>query len=277
MDEAWLRRARSRHATRIRDHSRIPRAIAERLIEHLEPVRLEPEWVLEPGAGAGFLTELLQRRFPAARIVALDDVPALLPRWAPRLRLPWRSPPRLTALCAHPGALPLARASVDAVCANLPLGLLTQGTALLGECRRVLRHGGLLMVSFLGPDSLVELRRSLADLDRHPRLADFPDMHDVADAVVSAGFSDVVADSERIHAEFDHVDHLLAELRAVGGGNALAVRSRGLTSPRLIHALRERYPHDSDGSCLATLELGFVHAWAVDPPMTPVSLPRRSG
>jgi len=245
-------------------------------MEHLDPVRQVPATVVQVGADPGGLQKRLAARYPKARLVVVDDCVAPLRQAVPPV--PWlrryRMPP--AALCAHPAALPLASASADLLCGNLALGLLADPVAALRECRRVARHGALLMVSFLGPDSFRELREAWSKIDRHAHLHAYPDMHDVGDALVRAGFSDVVVDVERLHAEFDDVDHLLRELRTVGGGNVDCGRNRGLTTPRALHRLRDAYPATAPHEPIhATLEVGYAHAWAVDPPGVEVAPPGR--
>lgn len=276
IDAARLRRARSRHAVAAARHGRLPGAVAEHLMEHLEPIRLDPARVLQVGAGPDALWTQLRRRYPSARLVLVDDSARTLrhaaapPRW-PRLR-----PSRMGRVCCSPSALPLAGASVDLLCSNLALGLMDDAGAAFAEYRRVLRHGALLMFSFLGPDSFHELRGAWRAVDDHVHLHPFVDLHEVGDALVHAGFSDVVVDVERLHAEFDDVDHVLRELRESGGGHAAPERRRGLMSPRALDRLRAAYPRDSSGAPVrATLEVGYAHAWALDPPGVEVTLPAR--
>jgi len=243
-------------------------------MEHLDPIRLTPARVLQIGADPGGLSRELIARYPGARVVLVDDCVELLHRAAPATRWPRLRRAPVSALCAHPSALPLPGASADLLCSNLALGLMDDATTVLREGRRALRHGGLLMLSFLAPDSFRELREAWSQVDPRTHLHRYPDLHDVGDALVRAGFSDVVVDVERLQAEFDDVDHLLHELRAIGGGHAGLDRRRGLTSPRALRRLRDAYPHHPEGAPVrATLEVGYAHAWVFERAGVEVALP----
>ena len=61
-------------------------------------------------------------------------------------------------LCADARALPLAAGSVDVVFSSLCLQWIEDLPAVFAGFRRVLKHGGLLLVYSFGPDTLVELR-----------------------------------------------------------------------------------------------------------------------
>ena len=273
IDEARLLRARRRHAAGHAAAARVPREIAGRLLEHLLPIRREPAHVLDLGAGDGFLTEALEGRYPRARVTALEPCLPLLGSRPRRLRERLLGGGR--RLCAGTGALPLAGASTDMVCSNLALSGSPDLPAVLAECRRVLRHGGVLMLSVLGPDSLVELRAAWQSVDGYPHVHPFPDMHDVGDALVGAGFSDVVVDVERLTVEFHGFMEMLRELRAAGGGNSLHGRCQGLTTPRRLQAVREALMERTGGrDDRLTAEVVYAHAWAVDAPGVAVAAPR---
>ena len=269
-----LRRHLARHAGAYDDAARVPREIADRLLEHLTPVRLVPRSVLDLGAATGDMRRGLIRRYPRARMLSLD--PGL-----ERLRLglgpTWRrllGPPAL--VCADDTALPLRTASVDMVCCNLALTWSGDLPRALGECRRVLRAGGLIMLSTLGPDTFKELRTAWSTVDRWTHTGAFPDMHDIGDALVAARFADVVVDAESLQAEFDDLDGLLHEARTAGPGNHALNRNPGMTTPRRLQRLRAAYGGEPGARvCRATLEVVYAHAWAPAPAGVTVAAPSR--
>ncbi len=270
-DSRVPRRRLARLVTPEEDLNRLPRALAERLMEHLEPIRRDPLRVLEVGTGPRELTEALRRRYPAAQIISAADVAALLHGRRQKRRFWARA--RNQLVCAE--RLPLRNASVDLIVGNLPLIRTGDVTDALTEWRRVLRHDGLLMISALGPATLGELAEAWQRVDATAHLHPYLDMHELGDALVRAGFADVVMDAERLRMEFDDLRHLLHEVRRLGGGNAHPHRRRSLTSPRRLTALEQVYPEHAPGpACWASVEAVFAHGWAIDRGGVAVSPPR---
>ena len=87
-------------------------------------------------------------------------------------------------------------------------------------------------------------------------------MHDVGDAMVNAGFADVVMDAERIDVTWPDVPALLRDLRGLGTGNPLPNRPSGLTTPRRLEALVVAYEGQRPPARVAaTVELVHGHGW----------------
>lgn len=241
-------------------------------MEHLEPVRITPRRILDAGAGTGIGTRRLARAYPSARVVSLDaSLPMLRaarggrPRW---LRLHGK---RVYA-CGDAEALPVAGASIDLVVSNLMLPSCTTPDAAFAEFHRVLKPGGLLMFSSLGPDTLHELRESWSAIDSGVHVHAFIDMHDVGDALMRAGFRDVVMDSERFTAEYPDVTALMDELKHLGVSNAAVGSRAGLTTRTQLRAMAAEYErHRRKASLPASFEVVFGHAWRN--PATSVDVP----
>ncbi|MCY4037616.1 MAG: methyltransferase domain-containing protein, partial [bacterium] len=182
--------ARSRAARRCGDPGAADRLCAEtgeRLFDHLDPVRLEPRWVVDFAMQCG-LAGPLSERFPASRILSCGYCPGSSGAG---------SSSRSRSIATSLLALPFAAESIDLVASNLGLLWFSDPGPVLREIRRVLRPGGLTAFTTLGPGTLAELRRSWELVDDHSHIIDFIDMHDIGDAMVKAGFADVVMDAER--------------------------------------------------------------------------------
>ena len=228
---------------------------AARLFDHLDPVRLRPRWVVDLVMQCG-LRDRLTKRFPGSRVVSCGYSPgALVSGRVDRARRP-------QALAASPTRLPLAAGSADLVASNLALCWFADAAAVLREIWRVLRPGGLVAFATLGPDTLVELRRSWGVVDERSHIIDFIDMHDIGDAMVRAGFGDVVMDVERITVTWPDVPALLRDLRGLGTGNPLPDRPSGLTTPGKLATLVSAYQAQRPpGRVPATVELVYGHGW----------------
>lgn len=134
--------------------------------------------------------------------------------------------------------------------------------AVFAEVRRILKPGGVFCFTTLGPDTLREMRNAWAQVDRHEHVHSFSDMHDLGDALIRAGFSEPVLDVERIVLTYADLPGLHRDLKAIGGGNALANRSHGLMGRRTRAHLLEAYEtHRHDGALPATFEIIYGQAW----------------
>lgn len=258
LDLAWLRRSFERAGATCEDAGVLEGAVREALLARLEWTRLAPRTVLDAGAGTGDGARALKRRYPAARVLAVDIALAPLARGAARRA--WFRP--VHALCADSARLPLADASVDLIVSNLMLPF-CEATAVLAEWRRVLAPGGYLTLTSVGPDTLKELRRAWAAVDARPHVHRFLDMHDLGDALVQAGFVDPVLDVETYTVRYRELLGLARDLKAVGAHNAAIGRPRGLTTPRRLAAVARAYEAERrEGRLPATCEVVFAQAWA---------------
>lgn len=270
------------------------REVERRMLDRLEVVRLSPAVVLDVGTGLGQGAAALQQRYPAASVLGADLAAPLAAQaarlhgaaarsgLAGRLRR-WfgadvggeaRAP---AFFVADAQALPLAANSVDLLWSNLAWHWFADPVTVLAQWYRVIRPDGLLMFSTFGVDTLKELRELGAALPA------FPDMHDIGDALGTAGFADPVMDSERLTITWSDAAALLDEVRALGG-NALRSRGAGLHTRRERERWRASIDslRGADGRIAISFELVYGHAWC--PPQkrradgyAPVSfVPRRA-
>ncbi len=262
------------------------------LLTRLQPLRIDAKTVLDLGAATGSATALLRKRFGGAHIVSLDLSRNML-RQRKHRRL-WFS--RTSSVQADAQRLPFANQSFDVVFANLLLPWVNDPAAVLAEVSRVLRKGGVLAFATLGPDSLKQLSRAWGLVDSHvdvkhahvapahvapahvapahvapahvtqPHVHRFLDMHDIGDALVSAGLADPVLDVDRLTVKYPDARKLFRDLTLSGSRNSLAGRRRGLLGKgqfnRLVAALSEASP----GTAIEIdLELVYGHCWSAGP------------
>ena len=180
------------------------REIAGRMFERLALVKNAPQQVLDAGCGAGADLAPLQKAYPAAQVLGVDAVPAMLAAagagaQAPRSFLSRLLPAKsgIDLLCADLGSCRWVRTRSTSCgptwhCTGIP-----QPDRVFAEWRRVLRVEGLLMFSNFGPDTFRELRNAFAAMDETPHTLPFVDMHDFGDQLVEAGFATPVMDMER--------------------------------------------------------------------------------
>ncbi len=264
IDKARVRAHFDRAAGRYDELAVLQRTCGERLDERLDLIRIEPGTIVDLGAGTGVLTRRLARRYPRARVHALDIAPAMLLQARRRLA-PWRRwRGRQGFVVGDIEALPFADGSCDLVVSNLALQWCGDPDRCFSEIRRVLRPGGLLLFTTCGPDTLRELRACWERVDGRAHVNGFLDMHDLGDAMLRAGFADPVMDREDFVLTYRDPWELMRELRAIGASNSLADAPRGLTGRARLEAVARHYEdwRGDDGLLPATYEIVHGHGWA---------------
>lgn len=90
-------------------------------------------------------------------------------------------------ICANAQALPLRDACIDLYWSSLAMQW-CDPAPFLAEAARVLRRGGRLAVSTLGPGTFAELRQAFADVDHYQHTIPFRDEPELRAALLEAGF-----------------------------------------------------------------------------------------
>lgn len=125
--------------------------------------------------------------------------------------------------------------------------------------RQALAPGGLMIASFVGAGSLMQLREAmrLADAERPaPRLHPMVDVRAGGQLLQRAGFADGVCDSHALTVRFRSFDALVADLRAQGLSNVLA-----RPGPSLSQA-RRKLAQDAFGSSVTEkFEIMTLSGW----------------
>ncbi|MBB5192779.1 malonyl-CoA O-methyltransferase [Silvimonas terrae] len=267
-DKAAVRAAFDKAANTYDAAAVLQREVVQRMAERLEFIRIKPERVLDAGSGTGFGCPVLRERYPESRLIELDLAPSML-RVARdgragglRALFDRRKP---VQVCGDLEALPLASNSVDLIWSSLALQWCNEPDTAFAEMLRVLKPGGLLMFSTLGPDTLRELRSAFAKVDGYTHVNQFIDMHDLGDALVNNGFATPVMDMEHITLTYPELKPILADLKAIGARNATQGRRDGMMGKTAWRQVTEAYEaFRRDGDLPATYEVVYGHAWKPD-------------
>lgn len=263
-DKARVARNFGRAAAAYDAVAQFQQSACARLLERLDVMRFEPAMFADLGSGTGSVTRSLLRRYPRSTAIEVDfSLPMLR---AARPRWPWQRR-RARWVCADAESLPLRDASIDLVASNLMLQWCNQPAHALAEALRVLRPGGLLLFSTLGPDTLMELRESWAAVDDHVHVNAFVDVHAVGTALAGLGFTDMVLETERFTLTYPDGMALMRDLQRLGTGNANTGRAHTLTGKARLAAMLAGYERFRDGDRLpATYEVIYAHGWRPDAP-----------
>jgi len=253
----------SQAATTYDDAAVLQREVGERLFERLELIKQQPATILDLGAGTGHFARLLGKKYRKARIVLLDIAQGMLAHAKTKRR--WLTHEYF--ICSDAQKLALADQSVDMIFSNLTLQWCTDIDDVFKELHRVLKPGGSLFFTTVGPDTLKELRVSWQTIDNYQHVNKFLDMHDVGDALVRQQFSDTVIDMEHFTLTYPTAFELMRELKALGTHTILEQQQLGLTGKTRFAKLVAAYEtfRNDDGRLPATYEIIYGHAWKTHP------------
>lgn len=233
--------------------------IAKRLTERLDYIKLQPSKILDLGSGTGKLSKGLLKRYPKANVIAVDFALEMVKK--SKKQGSWLRKPQ--AVCADAEQLPIKSECAELLISNLMLHWCNDLNNTFAGFHRVLAPNGLLLFTLFGPDTLKELRTSWGSIDNTAHTSDFPDMHEVGDALLQAGFINPVMDMEVITMTYDNVDQLMKDLKTSGSNNSHSERGKGLMGKQKFKAFKQAYEQfkTDDGYYPATWEVVYGHAW----------------
>lgn len=185
--------------------------MVEDVLDRLGFLRFEPRRCLVSGDWTGLLAKGLAKN--ATEVIQLDPSGlGGLPEWDEETPAPQKD----FDLVASIGTLDTVN--------DLPGALL--------HLRNALAPDGLMIASFVGAGSMLNLRAAMQEADGERPAARFHPMVDVragGQLLQRAGFSRQVADSRTLSVRFGSLDAAVADLRAQGLGNVLAETPPSLT------------------------------------------------
>jgi malonyl-CoA O-methyltransferase len=241
LDKQQVARSFSRAAASYDSVAELQRRVGEKLITQL-PTQLPTylpetaaEVVLDLGCGTGYFSSQLQAAFPDSAVVGLDMAEGMLTYAAGhQANRHW--------LCADAERLPLADQSVEVIFSSLAIQWCEDYPALFAEAHRVLKPGGSLVFSTLGPNTLHELRSAWLAVDDYVHVNRFVERGVLAEAVRGSGFTaELVLQEEVITLEYPSLKDLTRELKGLGAHNVNSGRPSGLTGKRRLQQLIEGY------------------------------------
>lgn len=266
-NQARVRRAFDRAAHSYEQYALVQNEVCQRLLEKLEIVKIDPELILDAGAGPGMAVPGLFSRFKKAGVVALDLSEKMLQKSGEQGGF-FRKP---LLVCADIEQLPFADNSFDLVFSSLTMQWCNDLSAVFAEAKRVLKPGGLYVFTTFGPDTLKELRYSWSQVDGERHVNRFIDMHDIGDDLLRDGFAEPVMEAETITVTYNSVDQLMHDLKSIGA-NVTANspqqdrQAKGMTGKSALQTVRQTYEQFRNNNLLpASYEIIYGHAWKAGP------------
>lgn len=241
--------------------ARVHEQVAARLVEFALPGDTEVRDILEIGCGTGILTALALRRYPSARLVAVDLASSMV-----RATLAsCGGKGRVSGVVADARTFSTQR-RFDALISSaalhwaLPLG----GT--FGNLARLLRRNGFLAAALMIDGTLRELREARCRLD--PGMAPMgalPSREAVIESVSKAGLDIVATRSESIRVTYGSGAEFMRSLHEQGlNGGSVSRGKRPLTRGELrrLAGIYDRDYAETGGGVYATFEVIYVAARA---------------
>lgn len=271
LDLAQLRRYWNKIAKSYDLHSDLIQKCLAHMVQRLDDFKLHPKTILDSGAATGHSAKYLKKKFQPHTLV-LQDLSENFLKKAKRNR-PWFS--RQQQVVAASTALPFIDQSFDFIFSNLSLHWYSETQKVLNEWYRLIKPNGYVFLSTLGPETLKELYESGLALDHNVHVNRFIEMHQLGDALISAGFVDPVIDVERCIINYPSVENLFNDLKQLGASNFNQGRSQGLMGKHKFNQFKQNYTckYASSGKIPATFEIVFAHAFI---PEQKISLKKRT-
>ena len=243
------------------DSAVIQSEILIRLLAKLKLMTVDVNALLDLGSGTGGAQNELQTLFGEQTYFSLDIALPMLEFANKQTAVNVHS-----SVCADAEALPYKSEVFDVVFSASTLQWCNDIAGVFTDCLRILRPNGLFIFSLFGPDTLQELRQSFAQVDSHPRVKSFVDMHVLGDQLLQSGYYSPVMETEKLTVEYSDPMQLLRDLKSTGATNKLQTRPRGLLTKRQIDAVLYEYQKFRlpNGKYPASYEVIYGHAWKSD-------------
>ncbi len=244
----------NKNAKKIAQIDFIYQEIANRMINRLDYIKLQPDVILDIGYGLGIDSNGLLKKYSKAILYEVDIAVNMLKLYRQKQNLFKKLFNKKSyQICADGLSLPILSQSVNLVWSNLVLPYINDIEGFFKEVRRVLKVGGTFLVAGLGVDSLQQLRE--VGLNTY----NFPDMHLIGDILVKLRFSDPVTDIDYITLEYDNFEQLLGDIRLIGCG---AIINKNHLSKANYRDLANKFAKiTKNGKNPLTLEIFYAHAW----------------
>ena len=264
-DQQLIRQHRQRASRDYADFAFLKDAAAARLADRLELIRRDFNLCLDLGAHDGRLAQhFAQDSTDSVKIGHMIQAD-------PAVGFALAAANYGSGIAHALDQLPYKAESFDAVFSCLSLHWVDDLPGLMMQARRLLKPDGLLLMSLLGGNSLIELRQVLAEAEQDitgglsPRCAPMADIRDIGGLLGRAGLALPVADSDRLTVHYPHMFKLMADLRGMGEQNALLARLKTPTRRDVFYRAAEIYQQrfgQADGQIPASFEIVTVTGWA---------------
>ncbi len=213
-----------------------------------------PGLILDVGCGTGEMARQLSHHWPTSQCVGLD--------LALGMALHARSTSPMTRLLVGDAErLPIASNSVDLLVSSMAIQWCRDPKQVFAEFHRVLKPGGRLAVTTLGPETLSELKNSWASVE--------PESQHVNNFTSESELNEALAatcEGFELHRRcylpsYPDAVSVMRNLKSIGAQTVLGQRKSHLTGRKKLVAMMRHYEKNyqtEEGDVTATYELFFI-------------------
>lgn len=240
----------------------LQKEVMTRLLERLADEKklndkFNPKHILDLGCGTGWAIPELLKLFDNIKISALDFSQNMLNQVQNNCAV--------DVFLSDAHDLPFDDNSIDVVFSNMLLHWCNEKDV-FAESMRVLKPGGLLLMSALGETSLVELKHAWLSVDKQPHVHNFPALHNLGDDLLKSRFEEVVVNAEIITLTYQDIVALMKDIKASGGQNVNESRRKSLMPRQQLQKLTQAYEEfREDGRIPASYEVVYLRAIKAKP------------
>tara|TARA_B100000886_G_scaffold247019_1_gene173845 strand:- start:61 stop:864 length:804 start_codon:yes stop_codon:yes gene_type:complete len=158
----------------------------------------------------------------------------------------------------------------DLIIVNLCLHKINNIQKFCSSLMSLLKEKGLLICTYFGGKTLIELRNSFLIADdrlnkkSYQRIIPLIDMIDATNLFQRAGFKEIVSDSTNFQIKYNSIMKLLYDIQGMGENNCLSKRYKGLFSRLYLKATEKEYIRnfsDKSGDLNVTCDLVTLVMW----------------
>ena len=237
--------------------AQLQRQVATRLAE-LVVTALEhpPEMIVDVGCGTGEMARQLKEHWPESHCVGLD----LALGMALHARA---TSPMQQLLVGDAERLPIASNSVDLLVSSMAIQWCRDPKQVFSEFHRVLKPGGRLAVTTLGPQTLKELRGSWQAVDPDRAHVNNFTSEDELSKALAATCDNFDLHSRCYLPSYADAVSVMRNLKSIGAQTVLGRQGGGLTGRKKLVAMMRHYEKNyqtEEQRVAATYELFFIQA-----------------
>jgi malonyl-CoA O-methyltransferase len=144
-------------------------------------------------------------------------------------------------ICTDAENLSMKNETIDIVFSNMAVQWSENLPVLFTELNRILKPGGIIGLTTLGPQTLIELKQSWEKVDKHVHVNHFFPLERWADVIHQSGLKIQVKRVLHPKLQFDSVRQLLKELKLIGAHNVNKGQPQGLFGKKYLNAMYSAY------------------------------------